>query len=170
MRSEEALNMLEVLFDDRTRLLIPEGAIERVRKYKDDVGFRNESGGIILGGQSESGLDFIVNELTLPSPTDDSGPYHYMRDKHAANKLIENAWEESGGTVNYLGEWHTHNERRPHPSYVDKNLMRQVSENESCLFDRAFMMILGFEGVAFLGMVEPRSKTVFMESQYVRLY
>ena len=162
--------MLEILFTDNARLLVPESVIEKVRKYKEEVGFRNESGGIILGSQSETGLDFVVKDMTLPSPTDDFGPYHYMRDKHAANKLIAKAWEESGGTVNYLGEWHTHNERRPHPSYVDRSLMHQVSENESCLFDRAFMMILGFEGVSFLGMAEPKSNTVFAESLYVKLY
>lgn len=162
--------MQVVLFSDGTRLLIPEEAIEKVRRYKAEVGFRNESGGIILGGQSESGLDFIVKDLTLPSPTDDCGPYHYMRDKNAANELIAQAWEDSDGTINYLGEWHTHNEGRPHPSYVDGNLMHQVSENKSCLFDRAFMIILGYEGIAFLGMVEPKSKTVFLESQHVKLY
>ena len=117
--------MLEISFADGSKLMVSESVIDKVRKYKENVGFRNESGGIILGGQSESGLDFIIKDLTLPSPTDDWGPYHYMRDKHAANELIEAAWKESGGTVNYLGEWHTHNERNPHPSGVDKNLMRQ---------------------------------------------
>ena len=162
--------MLEALFADGERLLIPKNTIEKIRAYKKAVGFRNESGGIILGGQSESGMSFVVHDLTLPSSSDDCGPYHYMRDKDAANRLIEEAWEKSNGTVNYLGEWHTHNEERPHPSSVDKNLMLQVSENKSCLFDRAFMIILGYEGVAFLGMADPNNKNVFMDSQYVRLY
>lgn len=162
--------MLEILFADKARLLVPENVIEKVRKYKEEVGFRNESGGIILGSQSEAGLDFVVKDMTLPSPTDDFGPYHYMRDKEAANKLIAKAWEESDGIVNYLGEWHTHNESLPHPSYVDKDLMRQVAHNGSCLFDRAFMMILGNKGTAFIGSINPESQDVFLDSFHVGLY
>ena len=162
--------MLEILFADKARLLVPESVIEKVRKYKEEVGFRNESGGIILGSQSETGLDFVVKDMTLPSPTDDFGPYHYMRDKEAANKLIAKAWKESDGIINYLGEWHTHNESLPHPSYVDKDLMRQVAKNGSCLFDRAFMIILGYRGAAFVGEIDPGHQKVFLDSLYVDFY
>lgn len=162
--------MKRITFDDGSTLFLADEAIETVRQYKAEVGFWNESGGIILGSQSEDAPVFVARELTLPAKEDDCGPIHYMRDKDAANKLIKKAWKKSGGTVNYLGEWHTHNESKPHPSYVDENLMRQIAENESCLFDRAFMIILGNRGKAFVGVIDPKEREVFLDSCYVDLY
>lgn len=67
----------------------------------------------------------------------------------------------------HLGEWHTRPECTPHPSYVDKNLMKQTAENGSCLFDRAFMVILGYDGVASIGMTNPRGNGSFLETVHV---
>ena len=75
-----------------------------------------------------------------------------------ANKLINSAWRKSKGTVNYLGEWHTHNESKPVPSKTDKSLMLQVVEDSSCPFTRAFMLIIGNAGEVYVGVTNPQNR------------
>lgn len=161
--------MRQIVLDDGVKLSISESALERIRNYLTTAGFKHESGGVILGGQSGTGLEFVVADMTLPDSLDDHGPYHYVRRAKPAEKLIRDAWEKTDGAINYLGEWHTHNEQKPHPSYVDRNLMVQVSNENACLFDRAFMIIVGYEGTAFIGEVNPREQEVFCSKAYAKI-
>jgi integrative and conjugative element protein (TIGR02256 family) len=133
---------------------VPEEVLEPIAEHLSQSGFGVESGGIILGGKVEGENRYIVKEMTLPSPEDESGPFSFIRNAEPANKLISRAWKESDGTTNYLGEWHTHNEETPRPSFVDKDLIQQVISEKSSLFDCVFMIIIGNSGQAFVGMAD----------------
>ena len=78
----------------------------------------------------------------------------FVRSSKHAQKTINKLWSESGGIVNYLGEWHTHNEKVPIPSLIDKALLKQIYIEQSNPFNYYFMFILGNDGKLFVGVVD----------------
>jgi integrative and conjugative element protein (TIGR02256 family) len=56
----------------------------------------------------------------------------------AAQEIVNRAWRESDGELNYLGEWHTHSVPHPTPSGQDRdmigNMFRDSVLGVHCLF------------------------------------
>jgi integrative and conjugative element protein (TIGR02256 family) len=76
-----------------------------------------ESGGILLGCVRGPNLEII--EATEPSRFDERFPFLFVRKAASHRQVAEKRWHRSGGTVRYLGEWHTHPEEFPRPSSID---------------------------------------------------
>ena len=55
---------------------------------------------------------------------------------------MDRLWEQSGYKKSYLGEWHTHNQRRPIPSPVDCNNWKNISKRQHN-FNEQFFIIIG---------------------------
>jgi integrative and conjugative element protein (TIGR02256 family) len=106
----------------------------------------HEAGGVLLGRHIVDSDDIVIDKVTTPQPGDRSSRFRFIRARRRHQKLIDAAWCESNGTVTYLGEWHTHPERVPHPSLVDR-----VGWVKKLLFDdfadALFFVIVGTEGV-----------------------
>ncbi len=140
-------------FDDGVTLRIAQSVIDEISSLVASRGLDTESGGILLGTQVSDAQQFEITMASMPSILDVSRHYSFLRRMTPANKLISKSWDNSAGTVNYLGEWHTHNEPNPTPSATDRSLMLQVVKDGSCLLDRAFMFIVGNSGKAYVGAV-----------------
>lgn len=54
-------------------------------------------------------------------------------------------YEKSNGTRVYLGEWHTHLEDYPSPSYVDTNSIKNIIETENIPVEGVFLIIVGLK-------------------------
>lgn len=141
-------------FADDVSLELPDEILQRMITITSKLGFREESGGILLGSKDVSNKRYVVKDFTYPEPGDERSPWYFIRKKEPSNEAIRKAWEESDGTVNYLGEWHTHDEDMPTPSSTDKNLVREVVEDKSSLFEDVFMLIIGGGGGMFCGTAE----------------
>ena len=105
------------------------------RQIADDT---PESGGVLLGRHIIGTNDVVVDSVTVPMLGDKGSRYAFFR---SANHqvAIDFAHEQSGGTVGYLGEWHTHAEPDPTPSAFDlddwvKRLREDVFDGDSLLF------------------------------------
>lgn len=85
-----------------------------------------EAGGILLGYRRGHHLHAI--EATEPAPTDGGSRFHFHRSASAHQHIATNRWRHSGGTLTYLGEWHTHPELVPHPSSLDLASWRELCE------------------------------------------
>lgn len=149
---------VHIEFDDGAELFISSKVINDTSRLIVKKGFETESGGILIGRQLLQSLSFEIVFASMPNINDISKQFSFIREKDAANKLIASAWEQSGGSKNYLGEWHTHNQALPVPSLIDRNLMLQIVNDGSCLFDRSFMIILGYSNCAYIGAVNPYDK------------
>ncbi|ACU95064.1 hypothetical protein Ccur_13890 [Cryptobacterium curtum DSM 15641] len=147
-----------VVFEDGTTLRFAGSVVEEISNLIASKGFDSESGGILLGKQVLGTQHFEVTLASKPSAFDVSRRFSFLRRMSPANKLINSAWRKSKGTVNYLGEWHTHNESKPVPSKTDKSLMLQVVEDSSCPFTRAFMLIIGNAGEVYVGVTNPQNR------------
>lgn len=157
-------------FSDGVVITVAPSALKELKQYLRKEGFSLESGGVLLGVQSQGRLEFSIEHFTLPDKSDKRSRLSFLRRSKPANKVISAVWEETSGRVNYLGEWHTHDEERPVPSAEDRKLMSNVIDDESCLFDRAFMVIVGSDGCAFVGESDTRAGRVFMDTRYIDVW
>ncbi|SRR5712691_10873642 len=79
---------------------------------------QRESGGILLGLRRNENIEVIA--LTLPQIRDRRYRFHFTRHPEGHRELAEHYWRAANGFVDYVGEWHSHPEFTPHPSYLDK--------------------------------------------------
>lgn len=77
-----------------------------------------EAGGLLLG--TVHGENILVTEATQPTWADKRFRFLFERLPFGHRATAEHRWRESGGTVRYLGEWHTHPQDRPAPSHIDR--------------------------------------------------
>jgi integrative and conjugative element protein (TIGR02256 family) len=104
-----------------------------------------EAGGVLLGRYIRGCRDMVIDSLSVPGPKDWRTRTSFYRLREHHQKAIDEAWQSSRGTVNYLGEWHTHPESFPTPSNVDiwdwrRRLQEDTFDSGSLLF-----LIVGLE-------------------------
>ena len=68
--------------------------------------------GVIRPGELTILCDSTTQMINGPSRICSQGKRHL--------KVLDSVWHRFGGTIGYLGEWHSHPECDPHPSGVDK--------------------------------------------------
>lgn len=78
-----------------------------------------EAGGILLG--TVHGKNMLVESATSPTPADKRKRFSFERLVAGHKEFALKRWTSTGGTVRYLGEWHTHPEDHPTPSLLDKS-------------------------------------------------
>ena len=77
-----------------------------------------EAGGILLGYRRGAHLEVI--QATPPSIHDERRVASFVRTPRVHQGIATSAWSNSGGVIDHVGEWHTHSERNPTPSLVDR--------------------------------------------------
>lgn len=100
-------------------VVITEHVLNVLEKYKQTEMHDNEAAGVLLG--EKRGHHLVITDLSEPG-FGDLRKRHLVdrRGKHHQQKVDE-CFQLSGGTVNYLGEWHTHPESLPQPSEQDRS-------------------------------------------------
>ncbi|PJJ18876.1 integrative and conjugative element protein (TIGR02256 family) [Janthinobacterium sp. 67] len=111
--------------DRRTLVHLERCVLEVFARHVQLIGSSRESGGILLGRVRGSNLEII--EATVPSRFDERFPFLFIRKARQHRQIADERWRCSGGTVRYLGEWHTHPEELPQPSSVDLVEWRTLS-------------------------------------------
>ncbi|MCP2223558.1 MULTISPECIES: Mov34/MPN/PAD-1 family protein [Bradyrhizobium] len=82
-----------------------------------------EAGGILLGHYR--GPHVEVLRCTTPMPEDRRTRFGFVRQDKGHQEIATKEWFKSGGSVNFVGEWHTHPERHPTPSWIDRRTWRK---------------------------------------------
>ncbi|MFD0724382.1 Mov34/MPN/PAD-1 family protein [Lysobacter brunescens] len=98
-------------------LLIEGGVLSVMQKFRQDAPHKPEAGGILLGYRR--GRHLHVALASTPSSADSRGRTHFYRKALAHQQFAMKRWLSSGGTLDYVGEWHTHPEMQPTPSRLD---------------------------------------------------
>lgn len=124
---------------------ISEDILSVLDNYKQKK-FQNESGGIILG-YVHNDHRIYISKISQPNFNDKATRYGFVRDKKAAQLIVNSEFHESGGKVIYLGEWHTHPEPYPSPSFVDINMIKQQYKNNKINEDFLILLIQGTESI-----------------------
>lgn len=84
------------------------------QKRKTDV----ETGGILMGELYIKSNKIKVTHVLVCKHNSSSRYKLDLNIECLQNKMNE-IWEKSGGTITYLGDWHTHPEVNPTPSFLD---------------------------------------------------
>lgn len=103
--------------DDDGFVLIEERVLQLFGQHRQLLQGAPESGGILLGYRRGSHLH--VTEATAPLVSDQASRTHFFRAAAPHQQAALVRWRESGGIMDYLGEWHTHPEHSPSPSTID---------------------------------------------------
>lgn len=111
-------------------VLIHADCMERMLRYTRGPERELEAGGIFLG--SYRGPHIEIMSITEPLLGDRRGRYVFDRNDPGHQAAAKSAWEKSGRTTTFTGEWHTHPEEVPTPSAVDlgtwKGLMKKSKD------------------------------------------
>ena len=134
--------MRKFILEDKLKLVIEDEVLSGIYKF-NPINYKNENGGILLGKFNKKNNTYIITNLSTTNSKDRKGKYFFIRNKKEAQAIINRFWKESKGEINYLGEWHTHNEEYPNPSFIDKQLIKQMLNNKNAEIDNVFMVILG---------------------------
>ena len=103
----------------------------------------SEAGGILLGRLLLEHDDVVVDEVTVPGAQDRGSRCSFFRAQEPAQKVVNDAWARSEGSINYLGEWHTHPEDDPQPSAHDRQDWSRLVTSQRYEQDGLFFVIVG---------------------------
>ncbi len=129
-------------------LRVEEGALARIAPHLQHDCFAPEAGGVLLGRIVVERPNVVVETVTVPSPDDRRSRFSFFRAERPTQSAINAAWEASGGTQNYLGEWHTHPEDHPTPSRVDRKGWQRLAYEARFEQDALFFLIVGRVSIA----------------------
>jgi integrative and conjugative element protein (TIGR02256 family) len=142
MPEHEAATPLVFRQADGSRIKLTAEVVGRLRQYAQLTPGAPEAGGILLGRYLQDSEDVVVDAITEPMPGDKRGRFFFHRARRPHQQALERAWRATDGTRTYLGEWHTHPERDPTPSCVDKRDWRRKMRQDQ-YFARLFFFIIG---------------------------
>lgn len=140
-----------VQFEDGTNLYIEDVVLTKLFKYLQQSNTAKEAGGILIGKQAKGREEYYLCDVSEPSHMDKRGRFSFVRNKVSAQRIINKKWNESNGIENYLGEWHSHPESKPTPSYVDRNLIQQIIADSTNVFKKVFLIIVGKDKSLYIG-------------------
>jgi integrative and conjugative element protein (TIGR02256 family) len=95
-------------------LLIDDQVLQRFKKYQQKHWYQKEAGGQLFA--RVEGSNVIVAEATGPRRTDKRTRFGYLPDRAIERDEIT---QRHASSLHYVGDWHTHPQRRPLPSSLD---------------------------------------------------
>lgn len=135
----------------RRELIVPAALLAELvtETYRS---FPLETGGILLG--QSNGATVTLSVVIGPGPSATHGRFSFDPDQSWQAAEVADAWKRADGQVDYLGDWHTHPNGRPHPSRLDIEALRTIREAPEARVTRPIMLIVGARRS---GAIEPRA-------------
>lgn len=107
-------------------LLIPSSIINIWDSYKQRQPSQLESGGILIGRRRDPHIELV--SITEPDSSDIRHRQSFYRYSNKHREIATEAWRNSSGYLDYIGEWHTHPELTPSPSSIDVSEMKIIAK------------------------------------------
>jgi integrative and conjugative element protein (TIGR02256 family) len=114
--------------------------VEQFRQHHEAA---KEAGGVLLGRHIRGTQNVVIDEVTTPMRWDGRSRYSFRRRACLHQRVIDERWRESGGTCQYLGEWHTHPETTPTPSGTDLADWKRRLRDDDVESNMLLFMIVG---------------------------
>lgn len=125
---------------------------EEMLKWRQVELFKQpEACGILFG--EIRGSHLWVTGASTPFETDNRTPVSYKRNVAGHQDLLEEKHRASNGRIHYLGEWHTHPERKPAPSLTDYMEWAKTANCKDFYKRKLIFLILGIDST-WLGVHE----------------
>ncbi len=111
--------LTEWVTPDRRRLVVlSPDAIATLTRYRQRFFWQTEAGGILLGRRRGNHIEVV--QAIEPTQSDRRSIFQFQRETCGHAQAATHAWAQTGGTTDYVGEWHTHPQREPIPSSIDR--------------------------------------------------
>jgi integrative and conjugative element protein (TIGR02256 family) len=149
--------MRKFVIDNLIEIIIEDSVLQQLYKYDPKV-YDTENGGILLGKVKTDAKQYVISRISIPNKKDKKGKYFFIRNKKEAQLIINQIWADSDGKINYLGEWHTHKQNDPRPSFVDLQLLKQIRKDKTSEFSYVLMIILGNEKDLYVCSIDKYNK------------
>lgn len=107
------------------RLLISNVLLDQILNYAAKPHAGNEAGGLLLGMRKRGAIH--LTRMTLPNFWDRATPTLFERSALGHRMSALRAWKASNGTVDWVGEWHTHPFGSSEPSFIDQMSWRKIA-------------------------------------------
>ncbi|MGN6638024.1 MAG: Mov34/MPN/PAD-1 family protein [Mucilaginibacter sp.] len=124
---------------------IPADLIEKIetigRKH-----YPNEFGGLLVGNYSADKKTVLVTETLLPKAYK-SSKYSFERGSNGFRKKLLDLYNQAEPKF-YVGEWHTHPNGRPNPSFTDMCALKKIADHEEVHITSPVMLIVGLNANA----------------------
>lgn len=104
--------------DMRRFIILDAAVISTLMKYRQVASSAPEAGGILLG--KRRGPHIEVTVATEPTTGDRRSRFGFKRGLRGHADVAIQTWRFEAGMVDYVGEWHTHPQRDPTPSGLDR--------------------------------------------------
>lgn len=134
-----------------------------IRRSERVQGKRVETGGALFGEVDELLRVIWIDEVSGPPPDSLSSPKGFLCGTVGVKEMNEEKVKRTGGSVSFVGMWHTHPMGMPNPSAVDLCAMERLLGAEATYLGRRFLMVI-VGGTSKLPIV---SASVFQKSDYV---
>lgn len=126
-------------------LRIPEHTLEVWRGFRQVKANELERFGAIIGSRTEGSEEYWIDRVTQPFSSDRATRSSFLLQDKKHQSAVDTAFEQSGGTLVYLGTWHTHPESIPSSSIIDKkDWVACIRRNPGT---RLFFVIVGLDEV-----------------------
>ncbi len=125
-----------ILPDNKLLYIRPE-ALDKMNKYKQIRWSDTEAGGILIGRILMEDGNYIIDDVSEPMPTDKRKRTRFSRKVEGHQEYFNDVWKREAGRCFYLGEWHTHPQKIPVPSSIDRkdwNRLLKIGYETGCLF------------------------------------
>lgn len=110
--------------------------------------YPNECGGILIG-RIDAGTDTAVIEQMIMPAKNTATPVFFKRLAKGINQLLSDLFKKSDGVSRYLGEWHSHPNSIPEPSFIDLSTMRKIAANKNITIKTPLLLIVGYNRECF---------------------
>lgn len=106
------------------RVFFSKDVLDEFEKVQKNALASDENGGIILGLIDGDAL--YVKTVTLAGDKDKRTRYTFLRQDEKHLNVWTSINNETKGRVGYLGEWHSHPEKNPNPSKIDREEWEKI--------------------------------------------
>ncbi|WP_198021897.1 Mov34/MPN/PAD-1 family protein [Algiphilus aromaticivorans] len=110
-------------------ILIEDSVVTLIASYRQRLLGDSEAGGVLLGYRRHKHLHVV--HATTPDQEDARARFSFDRLDESHARIASKHWALTDRRCDYLGEWHTHPERSPTPSGIDRREWRKIYEHRS---------------------------------------
>lgn len=120
-----------------------------------DRTFPMETGGVLLGWRASTS-EVVITDLVGPGPRAEHHRVWFRPDADWQQEQIDARYAQSGRTVTYLGDWHTHPNGNPVLSRKDLRTLRRISRHADARIPQPVMAVVAGGPEWRLGVRQPR--------------
>lgn len=121
--------MSELIFEHEMGYVLFESEVVTTLKQWRQDKWKPEAGGILIGFCRPPHLHIIA--CTTPMKHDKRSRFGFSRIDPGHMTTAHRYWKHTNGQAYYLGDWHTHPEENPTPSFIDKLGWKKMKKSGS---------------------------------------